>query len=128
MESIRKDVECTFGILKQRFAILKNKFCLHDMEKISDVFASCCILHNMIHQWDGYDDWEAVEAHVRQMEEEANIETGDAITMRERGTYMDLSNNDGEVEVDDDFDTRRAHLIEHFMYLHSNRYNVNRIR
>ena len=48
LESIRKDVECTFGILKQRFRYLKNKIQHHDIKIIEAAFKMCCILHNMI--------------------------------------------------------------------------------
>jgi hypothetical protein len=45
LESIRKDVECTFGILKKRWRILDygfNYYCMKDCENV------CCILHNML--------------------------------------------------------------------------------
>lgn len=83
----------------------------------------------MLHKWDGYDEWERVEAQVRALEEEAYV-AGDAITMRDHSdasAYQDAG-GDEEVEVDVNFESRRAHLIEHFNYLHSQRYNVNRIR
>lgn len=131
VESLWKDVECTFGILKKRFSILKHRFWLHDKEQISDVFTTCCILHNMIHKWDGYDDWEKVEAQVRQLEEDASrVEEGDSMTMRDRSDatlYRTDPTGDDEVEVDIDFDRRRSHLIEHFNYLRNRGYNVNRI-
>ena len=38
LESMRKDVECTFGILKQRFRILKSGIRVHSMEVADDVF------------------------------------------------------------------------------------------
>lgn len=37
MESMRKDVECTFGILKGRFRILKAGIRLHSIEKVDQV-------------------------------------------------------------------------------------------
>jgi hypothetical protein len=52
MESVRKDVECAFGVLKGRFRILKLPIQLHDKKKIDDVFFTCVGLHNMIHDWD----------------------------------------------------------------------------
>jgi hypothetical protein len=42
LESIRKDVECTFGILKQRFRFLRNKIQYHDMKLITAAFRCCC--------------------------------------------------------------------------------------
>ena len=60
MESVRKDVECTFGILKQRFRILKNPIQYHDHNFIENIMRSCCIIHNMLLLYDGIsiDDWE----------------------------------------------------------------------
>lgn len=129
IESLRKDVECTFGILKKRYAILKNRFRLHNQEDISDIFSCCCVLHNMLHSWDGYDDWEDVEEQVRQLEETARFDIGDSITMRDRSNptvYQDEGTD--ELEIDSEFDERRSRLIEHFTYLQSKNYNVNRIR
>jgi hypothetical protein len=58
VESLRKDVECTFGILKKRFMILKHAVRLHNIEDLEHVFRSCCILHNILLEHDGRDDWE----------------------------------------------------------------------
>ena len=58
LESVRKDVECTFGILKKRFLFLKNPIQHHFPEKIENAFVTCCALHNWLHDWDGWDDWE----------------------------------------------------------------------
>ena len=46
--SVRKDVECTFGILKNRFRILKTPMLFHDKATIDDIFWTCCVLHNML--------------------------------------------------------------------------------
>lgn len=56
LESIRKDVECTFGILKKRFNILKNTMNYHSKEKIDNIVFTCSILHNMILHFDNYDE------------------------------------------------------------------------
>ncbi len=55
LESVRKDVEGLFGILKQRFRILKNAVEIHDQEDIDNIFFTCCILNNMLLKFDGYD-------------------------------------------------------------------------
>jgi hypothetical protein len=55
--SVRKDVECAFGVLKRRFRILKLPFEFADAAKIQNVFRTCVVLHNMIHmhrQREGY--------------------------------------------------------------------------
>ena len=51
IESVRKDVECVFGILKARFRILLLRMGFHDATTIRDVFLTCCILHNMINMY-----------------------------------------------------------------------------
>ena len=48
LESVRKNVECTFGILKKRFRILRLPFLKHNPEHIDDVFRACCALHNIL--------------------------------------------------------------------------------
>ena len=59
MESVRKDVECTFGILKCRFKILDYAVPYHGKtwgryrEKVDNVMWTCCILHNLCLKHDG---------------------------------------------------------------------------
>jgi hypothetical protein len=63
---IRKDVECTFGILKKRFRILKNGV-PYSRAVTNAIVRTCAILHNMLLVYDGLDeykwnknvDWEA---------------------------------------------------------------------
>lgn len=45
--SARKDVECTFGRVKNRFRILKIPSLLQNLQDVSNVFVTCCIFHNM---------------------------------------------------------------------------------
>ena len=54
-ESIRKDVECSIGILKKRYQLLKNAINWHRKSDIDNAVFSCVILHNMLHEFDGYD-------------------------------------------------------------------------
>jgi hypothetical protein len=67
LESIRKDVECTFGILKGRWRILKTGVRLHGVDSCDKIWKTCCALHNMLLEIDGLDkawqmgvpsDWE----------------------------------------------------------------------
>jgi hypothetical protein len=55
LESVRKDVECAFGRLKARFRCLKIPVQLHQKQDIDNMFVTCCILHNMLLDDDGYD-------------------------------------------------------------------------
>ena len=59
LESLRKDVECTFGILKGRWRILKCGIRIHGTEGPDQVFLTCCALHNKLLDIDGLDErWE----------------------------------------------------------------------
>ena len=53
LESMRKDVECTFGILKGRWRILKTGIRLQNMEVSDNIWLTCCALHNMLLDVDG---------------------------------------------------------------------------
>ena len=61
LESMRKDVECTFGILKGRWRILKTGVRLHDTASVDKIWLTCCALHNMRLEVDGLDkEWDGV--------------------------------------------------------------------
>ena len=73
VESTRKDVECCFGILKCRWRILKDAIMLQSQALIDTVFFGCCILHNLILEFDGLDtrwendvDWETLNPAVNE--------------------------------------------------------------
>jgi hypothetical protein len=67
LTSLRKDVECTFGILKKRFRILKlPQLWWSDngrSTKLDNVFQACCVLHNMLLHVDGRDYVSAPSDH-----------------------------------------------------------------
>ena len=46
LESLRKDVECTFGILKGRWRVLKMGIPLSGVQAADNIFLTCCALHN----------------------------------------------------------------------------------
>ncbi|KAI3741293.1 hypothetical protein L1987_58965 [Smallanthus sonchifolius] len=52
-ESARKDIERAFGVIKQRFQIVKNPARAWKLERIRRVMYTCIILHNMIIEDDG---------------------------------------------------------------------------
>ena len=61
VESVRKDVECTFGVLKARFRILRNAVRFHSCQTVENIMRTCCMLHNIILEHDGECsrvDWE----------------------------------------------------------------------
>jgi hypothetical protein len=53
VESVRKDVECTFGIMKGRFRILKIGIRLQSIAAVDKLWCTCCALHNMLLEDDG---------------------------------------------------------------------------
>ena len=65
LESMQKDVECTFGILKTRFSILKYGIRLRSLNQCDNVWLTCCALHNMLLKIDGYDkNWTTGECQL----------------------------------------------------------------
>ncbi|CAB9525869.1 Plant transposon protein [Seminavis robusta] len=59
IESFRKDAECTFGILKGRFRILRTGIRLDGPEAADRIWLTCCALHNKLLKADGLlDEWE----------------------------------------------------------------------
>ncbi|KAG7349035.1 DDE superfamily endonuclease [Nitzschia inconspicua] len=55
LESLRKDVECTFGIMKGRWRILKAGIRVHGTEAADKIWKTCCALHNWLLEADGLD-------------------------------------------------------------------------
>jgi hypothetical protein len=53
--SVRKDVECSFGLLKKRFNILAIPDRSYSQHTLNLIMCAYIILHNMIID-DGYDD------------------------------------------------------------------------
>jgi hypothetical protein len=53
LESMRKDFECTFGILKGRFWILKTGVQVHGVEATDKIWLICCALHNFLLETNG---------------------------------------------------------------------------
>jgi hypothetical protein len=61
LESVRKDIECVFGHLKQRFRRLQNANQSHDLMDVEYCFKTCCALHNMLLRYNGHgkiNNWE----------------------------------------------------------------------
>ena len=58
LESVRKDVECTFGIMKGRFAILRYGLRFQSITSCDQMFLTCCALHNLLLDHDGlHNNW-----------------------------------------------------------------------
>jgi len=48
VESVRKDVERCFGLLKKRFQILRIPSQVRNFELIKDTWRTCLVLHNIL--------------------------------------------------------------------------------
>jgi hypothetical protein len=48
LESVQKDVECTFGIKKKQWKVLNHGFKFCKMEQCEKIFIACCILLNFL--------------------------------------------------------------------------------
>jgi hypothetical protein len=61
LESMRKVVECTFGILKGRWRILKSGIRLQGVDAVDKVWLTCCALHNWLLEIDGLNaEWSEI--------------------------------------------------------------------
>jgi Plant transposon protein len=56
LESTRKDVECTFGIMKTRWLIFESPIRYQGIEIIDRIWRCACALHNMILEYDDNQD------------------------------------------------------------------------
>lgn len=62
LESVRKDVECTFGIMKGRFRILKLPLDFQHEQEIDYLFYTCAYLHNWVQRYQGFGEvWQEDE-------------------------------------------------------------------
>ena len=60
LESLRKDVECLFGELKQEFAILKYGSRFNDLTLMDSIFLTCCAIHNQRKTLAGMDEMDII--------------------------------------------------------------------
>jgi hypothetical protein len=117
IESVRKDVECTFGILKRRFRILKVPMPYRTKEDVDNIMFTCCVLHNILLD---HDAWEWT---VRDDTDDVGLPSGDnGVAGRPDVTdfsYMSGPDNNipvEECESEGSWLTLRAALITHFKY------------
>ena len=129
LESIRKDVERTFGVLKKRFRVLKLPLLFREASFIEDMFITCCVLHNMLlHHDSQFQDGRfrrgtspTLPKHQRRSVLINNV-------MRLLGAnddfsrmQQDMMDEDTTVEVDQTFESVRKMLAEHTYYLYLRR-------
>ena len=101
MESMRKDVECTFGILKGRFTILRHGIRLNSIAQCDKVWKTCCALHNKLLFIDGMDKgWDESNDSIS-VDSDEEIEI--PFSMQRLNRLNDQAINNHESNYDDDF-------------------------
>ena len=123
IESMRKDVECTFGILKGRWRILKYGIRLWGMKKCDSVWLTCCALHNWLLEVDGLAlGWENGVRSNWEVEADDHRNTPFALTRLHKpsqkrrydlsgmGKGNDVEWNEEGVELTDDIDKNSLHV------------------
>jgi hypothetical protein len=121
MESVRKDIECCFGIIKARFRFLAGKILYTKPEVISAAMKTCVAFHNMclvydnleidISKWEDV-DWEGLDPDVEE----------------EDGDDEDEAEDEAEDEDEDIDDTEYQQMQREYQQirnpLNENRYHV----
>ncbi|XP_041002295.1 uncharacterized protein LOC121247905 [Juglans microcarpa x Juglans regia] len=68
-ESAKKDVERAFGILQQRFAIVRGLSQFFKVDELTNIMKACVILHNMIIE-DERDDSQGLNMEYDQVDDD----------------------------------------------------------
>ena len=102
LESVRKDVECTFGILKKRWRVLNNGFYYRDINTCEKIFVTCCCLNNFLVD----------------LMERTNVRVGRGVPIGDDGIWLDghTTNNStdtSELALSKQFAQRRSLLAKH---------------
>jgi hypothetical protein len=101
-EAVWKFVECCFGVLQARFAIIRNPCHQWSMEVIKDIMFTCCILHNMI--MEDEEDVEGLEDIIPELQ-------GHAMPFQRGLTFDDLLTSPIEIENIDAHYGLRSNII-----------------
>ncbi|KAI3503237.1 hypothetical protein L1887_31676 [Cichorium endivia] len=69
-ESARKDIERAFGVLKQKWHVIKHASRIHDAGRMKTIMYACIVMHNMIVEYKGraictYDEADAVHTEMQ---------------------------------------------------------------
>ena len=66
---MRKDIECAFGILKNRFQIFKYGMRFQSVENCDKLFKTLCAIHNMLLKANGLNNIGNIECGEKKYEE-----------------------------------------------------------
>jgi DDE superfamily endonuclease len=124
--SVRKDVECFFGILKMRFRWLKCPMRLQKKIDIDNAVVVCCMLNNLILSHDGLDtlwesdvNWKTLNPNGNEDDDDEDLEDDVFYHPSEEEAfvplYFDDSSPQGSTESDN-FRRFRFLLAKHLDY------------
>lgn len=113
-ESVRKDVECLFGILKKRFQIVAGRFLNHDAAGIERTVKVVAVLHNMLLRESGLGDVGSLESHWKTVDEEEAQKYGVQLDQIGGFTLGSHSRTDEPTEVHLGWQEKRDKLIRHY--------------
>ena len=126
LESVRKDVERTFGVMKKRFRILKVPILFRDAAVVQDIFLTCCVLHNMLLKFDKQFDNGEFQFGVSEdtaPNTRRRILVNNVRRLLRAGddfSYMGVSET-LDTEVDTGFESFRKKLATHTYYCYMNK-------
>jgi hypothetical protein len=103
-----KDVERWFGILQARFAIIRNLSRHWNLDFISSIMFTCCILHNMIVEDE--QDIEGLQDIITELQQ-------DVPPLRRGLSFQELLAGTIELENRDTHFNLRGDLMEHLWKL-----------
>jgi len=102
LESVRKNVECTFGILKKQWKVLNNGFYYRDIQTCEKIFVTCCCLNNFLVD----------------LMERSDVRVGWGVPIGDDGIWLDghttnISTDTSEFALSKQFAKRRSLLAKH---------------
>ncbi|KAK9052724.1 hypothetical protein SSX86_029354 [Deinandra increscens subsp. villosa] len=111
-ESARKDVERAFGVLQQRFAIIRGPSRMFKVKELTNIMKTCVILHNMIIE-DEREDCDNLDMEYDQLDDPPELShnhTGEFMDFIQRHVHIRDSSAHHQLQED---------LIEHQWLLYS---------
>jgi hypothetical protein len=111
LESTRKDVECSFGIARRRFRIIRDNIRVLDFEALVAIVHTCIWLHNLLLEMDTIDDFGDEDEKEDLMELDEGVD--DEATPAVAALFQETEARQAETRS---FNVRRTNLIEHYAY------------
>ncbi|KAF5451832.1 hypothetical protein F2P56_026897 [Juglans regia] len=112
-ESARKDVERAFGVLQQRFAIVRGPSRLFKVNDLTNIMKTCVILHNMIIE-DERDDSQGLNMEYDQLDDDIP-----ELSRNPTNEFMNFIQRHHEIRDSSAHHQLQADLIEHHWQFHS---------